>query len=222
VVHRSRLHKTENSGDKTENSGQFSLERFKMNDKKLDNNTRPLSAQASRWSVGLKLEHLEDMLCHTIPKLVGGQAGRHYTGLASRSQSGDWGVCKAELSCASEWLSTVLDGRFSQQLSSSEVAEIHSFIGLIQEVHGNYDSACKSHVKALWVASQATDFPEDQRAAILCRLGNAYGRTGNYEQMQHLYEKAAEINGGPAKKMASKRRLSFRRTKETPGGPGAN
>jgi tetratricopeptide (TPR) repeat protein len=187
---------------------------------------RKITSQSStEWSVGLKLEHLEDMLCQTIPKLVGGQAGWHYAGLASRSQSSDWNVCKAELSCASEWLRTVLDGRFSEQLSSSEVAEIHSFIGLIQEVHGNYDSACKSHVKALWVASQATDFPEDQRAAIFFRLGNAYGRTGNYEQMQHLYEKAAEINGGPAKKMvrrnSSKRRLSFRWTKETPGGLGA-
>jgi tetratricopeptide (TPR) repeat protein len=171
------------------------------------------------WSVGLKLEDLEDMLCHTIPTLTGEEEGLHYAGLASRCETNDWSVCKAELSGAAEWLSTFLDGPFSQHLSRSEVAEIHSFIGLIKEVHGNYDFACQSYVKALWIASQATapqQFPKDQLAVILCRLGNAYGRTGNYEQMQYLLDKAAEINGKKIMpRRISRQRLSFRWTKES-------
>jgi hypothetical protein len=172
-------------------------------------------------SVGFKLEDLEEMLCETIPKLAGEEEGLHYAGLASRCQSSDWGVCKADLSCAAEWLSTVLDAPFSQELSPSEVAEIHSFIGLIKEVHGNYDVACQSYVKALWIAShtQATapqNFPKDQVAVILCRLGNAYGRNGNHEQMQYLHDKAAEINGeNTVPRRFSRQRLSLRWTKET-------
>jgi hypothetical protein len=179
------------------------------------------SQSPKEWCLGLKLEDLEDMLCHTIPKLAGEEEGLHYAGLVSRCQSNAWSVCKAELSCAAIWLSTVLDRPYSQQLSPSEVAEIHSFIGLIKEVHGNYDLACQSHVKALWIASQATapqNFPNEQLALILCRLGNAYGRTGNYNQMQYLLDKAEEIN---VKKIvprpSSRQRLSFRWTKEPTG-----
>jgi tetratricopeptide (TPR) repeat protein len=180
---------------------------------------------STKRSVGLKLEDLEDMLCHTIPKLAGEtKQGLHYAGLASRHQSStnDWsGACKAELSCAAEWLSTVLDGPFSQQLSPSEVAEIHSFIGLIKEVHGNYDIACQSYVKALWIASQSqatctapknNDFSKDQLAVILCRLGNAYGRTGDYEQKHYLLDKAADVINVQklVRRRSSRRLLSFR------------
>jgi tetratricopeptide (TPR) repeat protein len=102
------------------------------------------------------------------------------------------------------------------------VAEIHSFIGLIKEVHGNYDLACQSYVKALWIASQATapqnnKFTKDQLAVILCRLGNAYGRSGNYEQMQYLLDKAVEINDKKVvrrrSRSSSRRLLSFRWTR---------
>jgi tetratricopeptide (TPR) repeat protein len=176
----------------------------------------------AEWSVGLKLEDLEDMLCHRIPKVTGEDDGLHYAGLASRCQSSGLSVCKAELSCAAIWLSTVLDGPFSQLLSPSEVAEIHSFIGLIKEVHGNYDLACQSYVKALWIASQACapqnkNFTKDQLAVILCRLGNAYGRSGNYEQMQYLLDKAVEINDKKVvrrrSRSSSRRLLSFRWTR---------
>jgi tetratricopeptide (TPR) repeat protein len=134
----------------------------------------------------------------------------------------DWSVCKAELSCAAEWLSTVLDGPFSQQLSPSEVAEFHSFIGLIKEEHGHYDLACQSYVKALWIASQSqatspapqsNNFPsKDQLAVILCRLGKAYGRTGNYEQMRHLLDKAADVVNAQklVRSRSSRQRLTFR------------
>jgi tetratricopeptide (TPR) repeat protein len=175
----------------------------------------------AEWSVGLKLEDLEDMLCRTIPKLTGENEGLHYAGLVSRWQSKDWGVCKAELSCAAIWLSAVLDGQFSHLLSPSEVAEIHSFIGLIKEVHGNYDFACKSYIKALWITSQASaphNFPKDELAIILYRLGNAYGRSGNYGQMQYVLDKAVEINNVKKiirRRSSRQRRLSFRWTKES-------
>ena len=48
---------------------------------------------------------------------------------------------------------------------------------------------------------------------ILCRLGKAYGRTGNYEQMQHLLGKAADVIHEDQKivrRLSSRQRLSFR------------
>jgi len=126
---------------------------------------------------------------------------------------------------ASDWMATFLSSSQSSRSSNNNnkrhsssstpppelTAELHSYIGLIQEIRGDTTAAVQSYTKALWLLHRASlslannylnnnsNEPTLDRhlskkmAQALYRLGAAYGRLGDYTTMQALTDRAESL-----------------------------
>ena len=56
------------------------------------------------------------------------------------------------------------------------LSDIHSFIGLIRQLNGEFKASQRAYVTAAWVAQRADK--QEQLATSLYRLGASIGRTG--------------------------------------------
>jgi|UPI0005819B96 hypothetical protein len=161
--------------------------------------------RSGKWCIGLKPDLLETLLCETIPKRTDLREFLVFQGIANRFRLLGFydGFLDEEFSSVAEMLVGLLEHPASRQLSNTELADVHSTIGMIQYAWSHDDDAIQSFVKALWLvykpnkslSTSQPPVPKEQIAVILYRLGSVYGRTGDFEQMKYLMEKAATVRG---------------------------
>lgn len=132
----------------------------------------------------LDIVALENLLCHTIPEATGDRFSCfQFRGLSMRHN-------ESELAQAADWLLSFLDDKSSQNLSPHVLSDVHSFIGLIRERNGEYESSHAAYVSAAWIA-QRTE--KEQLAVSLYRLGTLYGKKGCPQQMVATMKKACAV-----------------------------
>lgn len=87
----------------------------------------------------------------------------------------------------------------SGSFSFEELVDIHSYLGLIYDNHGDYKTAINYYMIALWLLHKPfkSSAPllkgydwNNQVAICLYRLGNSYGHLGDMERMQESYDRA--------------------------------
>jgi tetratricopeptide (TPR) repeat protein len=166
---------------------------------------------------------LEKLLCESIPPYLDNAAEKtriisKFKGLASRCKKNNNNKKKqksegaasplAELDEAAVYMSAFLNSSQNSRccLSATLLADFHSSIGLIREMHGDTQAAMDSYVKALWILRRRRSSGQDARhggdddvsivadlqqvAVIMYRLANLHGRMGDYDQMQELMQQA--------------------------------
>jgi hypothetical protein len=164
----------------------------------------PLSLQIDKIVTSLNVEHLENLVCRSIPLHTGDMGGLRFQGLAKRFADFKFqpscSPCSQELEQVADWLGDFLDSTNSRRLPVASLSEVHSFIGKIREDGRNYQAATRSFVAALWMLSQQTpaELSEEQLAITLYRLGSSYGRIGDHVQMKATLKRAfALLEGEP-------------------------
>jgi len=137
---------------------------------------------------GLCVASLEQLVCQTIPEATG-KDGSEFEGLAKRSKEGR--LQADDLLYVADWLLEILDDSSSRLLSPCNVADIHSFIGLIRQNNGEHETAQRSYLSAVYIiASLQLPKHKDRLAVSLYRLGKSYGKTGNLLQMRETFDRA--------------------------------
>lgn len=104
----------------------------------------------------------------------------HFQGVATRCRTDPQSLQEVV-----DWLHEILQ----QEQPVEVISEIHARRGSLQEALGDVEGALRSYQNALWLSRN----DRDVRTWLLQRLGNAYGRAGDWKQMQFLYEKSSEF-----------------------------
>lgn len=141
----------------------------------------------------IDLVSLEDLLCQKIPKETSGGSTatkattttHRFAGLSTRCATN-----ADELTEVADWLLNFLGTSQSQQLSTTALAEIHTFIGLIRQRDGEYLSSQRAYVSAAWI-SRNTE--KAALAASLFRLAKSYGKTGDKRKMRATLQQAYDM-----------------------------
>ena len=146
----------------------------------------------------IDFKELEYLLCVIIPRATGDiQFIAKFSGLAHYCQHAAY--ANSEAVEVIERLNSLIANPVAHQFTISELAEIHSFIGLLLEFVGNPAEAIQCHINALWLVLRPIKGlsveNEHQTCMIMLRLAMAYGRTGNISQRDYLLDKAAAIKG---------------------------
>jgi tetratricopeptide (TPR) repeat protein len=157
--------------------------------------TRSMRSKAAAFGVGLDVDRLEQLLCHTLLRYTNDvdlvTLISKFEGLAARCHLQGLESCHDELINAATMLAISLSA--SPVLPALIVYEVHSAIGLIREAQGQYTCAIQSYLKAFWVASATSKIPQEELGCVLHRLGKAYGRSGKYQKGMILLEEAIGI-----------------------------
>jgi hypothetical protein len=156
-----------------------------------DSSTALLNDAFGKMNAGLNLGALEQMLCSTIPKVTGNITGLQFQGIATRCSETNDNVSKEELLAVADWLGDFLGDSSSQQLPAGILSDIHSFIGLIRQLNGEFISSQRAYVSAAWIAQRVVE--KDQLAVSLYRLGTSFGKSGHHLQMISTLEKAYAV-----------------------------
>jgi hypothetical protein len=155
---------------------------------------RPLRKRSSTGlSSNLNPEQLEPLLqalCEFSEDADVVAMASDFSGLAAHYRERGAESYQAELSNAIALLSASLS---TVNLPTLVVYDIHSMIGLIRESQAGPSSAIHSYLKAFWIASATENFPQEQLALTLHRLGRAYLLSGNSQQGKSLVTRAIQI-----------------------------
>ena len=146
----------------------------------------------------LNVHRLEELVCDDLPKLTRRPfLGRQFVGLADRYRStndddtghdsSSTGFMNSELEQVAQFLLAVVSQqRLTKYMPLQIVSEIHTFRGIIHDMHHDYTLAEQSHLRALWVARNESDCNTDQIAASvqqLEELSSRPRRQGNSEKL---------------------------------------
>lgn len=173
---------------------------------------RKNSFRGASASLGLNLEQLETILVEVIPifcndnELTSSVVGV-YNGLSYRSRHEGHKLDGNELNEIMFTLSAFL--RSSPTLPSFLVAQVHSFMGIIEDTLKMYRESIQSFTKAMWLYQRGSrsrssfsshppslnDIKSDPMhiAITAHRLGMVYGKDGDYDNAIQLLEKALSM-----------------------------
>jgi hypothetical protein len=163
--------------------------------------TRPLGKQSlNRLSLGLSLdERLTFFIRHTLRKhskgcnlllQVATECGQILDRLCRQDVHSSQSIRRRRdhiLSEIDEILTSLILS--ATHLPPTLVFEVHSLRGLIQDELERKSLAKVSYMKALWVASLASQVPHEQRVLVMHHLAKALCATGNHEEAVGLLEK---------------------------------
>jgi len=138
---------------------------------------------------------LEHFLRFTLPRYsrdggLAAMAEAQGAGLAERleTRSSAQG-CADDLTNTLDVLSSFLSASTSS-IPPSVVYEVHFLAGQIRESQLNHESAARSYLKAIWIASSTDALRRDELALAQHRLGKVYGRQGSYLRAKELLNNA--------------------------------
>lgn len=153
----------------------------------------------------LDVRRLEELICIDIPKQLDMPLQEQYKFHARRFQ-GNIAINKemkssrslAQLLNVEDLFSILINEPYSAQLSQSTLAEIHYFLGFIEDLSAEYDQARESYVRAVWLSSHGVKSSDYVLSAALYRLGKWYGRKGDVVQMESIMKRALDIAANAA------------------------
>ncbi|GKY90793.1 hypothetical protein MPSEU_000052100 [Mayamaea pseudoterrestris] len=138
--------------------------------------------------VFLDVSRLEELICVDLPRLTNRpQLGSRFVGLAERYESthnddfsesrnttsSSSGFTNPELDQAVQFLMEVINRpRYTALLPPQILSEIHSFCGVIHDMHREFASSEQSHLRALWVARNLKDYNKGQVQASVKQLND--------------------------------------------------
>ena len=102
-----------------------------------------------------------------------------------------------ELDHAYHFLRKFVDKTTSTSVPARILSQIHSFLGVLLDMKGDFDEAASFHMRAIWCAMRSPEHQggnqAQQLAVSMCRLAASYGRQGDVKAKDRLLRQAEAV-----------------------------
>lgn len=104
------------------------------------------------------------------------------------------------------FLQRFVDKPSSKNAPPHVLCQVHSFMGLLLDMKGDFDEASKAHLRAVWCAQRCSkdsnnkgkphQQAQQQVAASMCRLATSYGQKGDLKARKQMMKRAEAFSKG--------------------------